>query len=127
MKRLLLVLLTGLSIAGCKSGGSSAAGCGSKDFFSQWTANDGSHYLDFTGGVFNSTYATSFNFGGGVACNFDVTGSGAQCGGSIVVANSTHNGIGADPGCNTFNGTYTFGKNANGLSICDSGGCTDYQ
>lgn len=123
--RLVLLAALSLLVMSCKSGDS--ASCGSKDFFSVWLDETQSFYIDFRGGSFGPTYAVYFDFGGGNYCNMDIVGSGNQCAGSVAVTNSTHNGVGSDPGCASLNGVATFTKSTNGLRVCDSGGCLNYD
>jgi hypothetical protein len=123
--RILMALMIGLMLSSCKSGES--ASCGSKDFFSIWTATDLTHYVDFTGGSFGPVYSVYFDVGGGSRCILDISASGNQCTGDITISNSIHNGVGADPGCASLNGTSQFTKNNNGLSVCSGGSCDDYQ
>jgi len=124
---ILIIVCLGALTTGCGSdGGSSDAGCGSKNLFSNWTL--GAVTLSFAGMDFDSIYSYQVQFSGGEICEMDVQFSGTQCSGSTSVTNAAYVSGGAgDPGCAAFDGPSTFTKSAAGLELCDVSGCNTLQ
>lgn len=129
MKPQIMAILIGLScvISACGKDDSNSAGGGSKGLFSVWTRDDNKVIFDWSKVSFGTSPAV-FSFTGG-ECSATMTFAGAEDKGNIAIGSSTYVGTGTDPGCASINGTATFTKNSNTLTICgvSSGICHDYK
>lgn len=116
---LLFIFLT--ACAPSKDQGSTAApACGSKALASVWVTQDQSASISLVGIEFNKDIPLSTTFSGGSKCLGTLRVTGNECSGTYVVSNMTWNGVGANPGCGSYNESGVFAKSADGLTLTDT-------
>lgn len=123
MKRAILVLAIAL-ISACGSDTPPGTAATEKaPLFRAWSLISGNFNMDLSGmGI--GTNAVSFYLLAGATCEADIIIAGDGRTGGMSIVDSTYSGLGVDPGCVGFNGTYTYTATATSLVICQGADCS---
>lgn len=127
---MLFAFILGACGGGSDSPSVNSVGTGNKDLFSSWAEQSPRQgtIVDFTGMSFSGPHRWREFFPNSLgACDCVIAFSGTESSGTIVVADCQFNfNTGSfDPGCTTFDGSATYSKTSDTLTICTttSGSC----